>query len=244
MQNRKYTFAVTVEIDEPSGLNKKFLPLSIRCELASGDKTNEGPPDFYPDDALSREKIGFRIDYIFRHLETFSVQLWNESKLAAEIDTGDLAIKQVHEALARWEPELIPNNAKTRLGERRGRPAKLDRKTLNEMDLIYAKELKIFDNAREFFEALRKTPQFSDWRAILSRMLDAEHFECVEEGFTALDKYNDKIAAQPSAITYAYLFKKYGLSRRELERIISKAGKRRERIMRAFTQPDTDINRQ
>jgi len=242
-RNRKYTFTVSLEVDELLSLKAEAESLLLTCELASGDKRFDETADPYGDDELSSEKIQCRIDYIFRHLEIVSKQLWNESKLASEFDTGDLDAREVRETLKRWrtrgekidlgdgwvipaQPNLVSGDAETRLPEVRGRPAKLDRKTRNEMDLIQASELTKFQNAKKVFEACQENPQLGDLRETLSRMLGPERFAFAEAGFTSLDPYE----AQPSTVTSKYLAKHYGLSERQLQRIISKARERRTAV--------------
>jgi len=239
--NRKYTFTVALEVvDHPS-----LKWLSLNCELASGDRIiAEIDPDIYPYDELSREKIQYRIDYISRRLSHAVVQLWNESNLAAQFETGDVKdAKELREILKSWrtrgkkidlgdgwvipaQPHLVSSDAEARLPGMRGRPPELDRKTSNNMDLSFANELKMFQNAKKVFEAFQDNSQLGDWRETLLRMLGPERFVFARAGFTSLDHYE----AQPSAITSKYLAKHYKLSERQLQRIRSEAKKRRTAV--------------
>jgi hypothetical protein len=220
---REYTFAVTIEIDAPAGINRRFQDLSISCQFAIGDRIIEGPPDYYPDDERSREKVHYRVNYILKHLENLARRLWNESNLAAELDAGHLDSSKVQDILRRWGSNLISQDAATRLPELRGRPGKLDRQTENEMDLIYAEELENFANAKTLFEEFEKDLQPGDSRESLLTILGSERFAFAEQGFTSVDIYQ----RQPSKIALNYLAHHYGMSTRQLERIRSAAKKRR-----------------
>lgn len=229
-------FVLALEVNEPAGINRKFQNLSIACRIAIGERIIEGPPDYYPDDERSREKVRYRINYILHHLGNLSRKLWNESKLAAQLDAGHLDVSKVQEILERWGPDLISNDAATRLPELRGRPGTLDRQTEIDIDLIFAEELKKFQNAKRLFEQFRKTLQPGDCRESLSRILGSERSAFAESAFTSADMYQ----RQPNKVALSYLAHHYGLSERQLERLRSAAKKRREALKKINLSTYTD----